>query len=172
MCSLTSCLNLISPISLMSCVHINVISICVPVSECEWVALCVYSCVALAIGDVKIVLCCFLLWVVFSFVCHYIGVYFYARVWCWMDGANEWYKTVQSVCVIVHEESCVKVHRWRRDAQATTQLVILELLLSVTMLMWQCRNSGCRFSSGLLLFNKQTTAFNCDWPWTSCLLGI
>ena len=63
--------------------------------------------------------------------------------------------TKQRGCIIVHEESCVKVHRWRRDAQATTQLVILELLLFVTKLMWQWRNSGGRFSLRLLLFESQ-----------------
>lgn len=44
------------------------------------------------------------------------------------------------VCVVVHEETCVKVHRWRRDAQATTQFVFQERPVFVIMVMWQCRN--------------------------------
>lgn len=44
------------------------------------------------------------------------------------------------------EEVCVKAHRWRRDAPVTIQLVIPEPLQSLTMLMWQCKNTGCRFS--------------------------
>lgn len=45
-----------------------------------------------------------------------------------MDSTNHSYKTEQ-VCVIVREEICVKAHRWWIDAPATTQLVILELVL-------------------------------------------
>lgn len=94
MCSLTSCLNLIYPTLLTSCVHINLLSIFTHVNEKSLASgegsFC-YACRCVVISSVMLGIVFVLLSVVVSCANHYIRFLFL----CTYPVLIEWYKTVQ-----------------------------------------------------------------------------